>query len=64
MWMTFRSITADPSVKETKLKPGTVKRILGYSHKYRSYLFFYLATVVIDAFLIVSTLALFPRMQS
>ena len=55
MWMTFRSITADPSVKEAKLKPGTVKRILGYSHKYRSYLFFYLATVVIDAFLIVST---------
>ena len=53
--MTFRSITADPSVKEAKLKPGTVKRILGYSHKYRSYLFFYLATVVIDAFLIVST---------
>jgi ATP-binding cassette subfamily B protein len=55
MWMTFRSITADPSVKETKLKPGTVKRILGYSDRYRGYLFFYLATVVIDAFLIVST---------
>ena len=55
MWTTFRSITADPSVKEAKLKPGTIKRILGYSHKYRGYLFFYLATVVIDAFLIVST---------
>jgi len=55
MWMTFRSITADPSVKETKLKPGTVKRILGYAQNYRSYLFFFLATVVIDAFLIVST---------
>ncbi len=53
--MTFRSITADPSVKETKLKPGTVKRILGYAQKYRSYLVFFLATVVADAFLIVST---------
>ena len=53
--MTFRSITADPSVKETKLKPGTVKRILSYAQKYRSYLVFFLATVVVDAFLIVST---------
>ncbi len=53
--MTFRSITADPSVKEQKLKPGTVKRILGYAKPYRSYLIFFLATVVIDAFLIVST---------
>ena len=53
--MTFRSITADPSVKEIKLKPGTVKRILGYAQKYRSYLVFFLATVVADAFLIVST---------
>ena len=53
--MTFRSITADPSVREQKLKPGTVKRILGYAKPYRSYLIFFLATVVIDAFLIVST---------
>ncbi len=53
--MTFRSITADPSVKEQKLKPGTVKRILGYAIPYRTYLAFFLATVVIDAFLIVST---------
>jgi ATP-binding cassette subfamily B protein len=55
MWMTFRSITADPSVKETKLKPGTVKRILRYGRSYRRYLIFFLATVVVDAFLIVST---------
>ncbi len=55
MWMTFRSITADPSVKEQKLKPGTVKRILGYAIPYRTYLLFFLATVVVDAFLIVST---------
>jgi len=55
MWMTFRSITADPSVKETKLKPGTVKRILSYALPYRRYLIFFLATVVVDAFLIVST---------
>lgn len=55
MWMTFRSITADPSVKQTKLKPGTVKRILSYGRPYRRYLGFFMATVVVDAFLIVST---------
>jgi ATP-binding cassette subfamily B protein len=55
MWMTFRSITADPSVKEAKLKPGTVKRILSYARPYRTYLVFFLATVVVDAFLIIST---------
>jgi ATP-binding cassette subfamily B protein len=55
MWLTFRSITADPSVKERKLKPGTVKRILSYGRPYRRYLIFFLATVVVDAFLIVST---------
>jgi ATP-binding cassette subfamily B protein len=55
MWMTFRSITADPSVKERNLKPGTVKRILSYGRPYRRFLIFFLATVVIDAFLIVST---------
>jgi ATP-binding cassette subfamily B protein len=62
MWMTFRSITADPSVKEAKLKPGTVKRILGYAQNYRSYLFFFLATVVVDAFLIVATPLLLRRL--
>lgn len=53
--MTFRSITADPSVKESKLKPGTVKRILSYGRPYRRYLGFFMATVVVDAFLIVAT---------
>ena len=53
--MTFRSITADPSVKEIKLKPGTVKRIISYGRPYRRFLIFFLATVVVDAFLIVST---------
>lgn len=60
--MTFRSITADPSVKEIKLKPGTVKRILSYGRPYRRFLIFFLATVVVDAFLIVSTPLLLRRL--
>jgi len=55
VWMTHRSMTADPSVKEQKLKPGTVKRIFGFAKPYRAYLGIFLFTVVIDAFLVVAT---------
>lgn len=53
--MTMRSMTADSSVKSQKLKKGTFKRIMGYAAKYRRYISFFLATVVIDAVLIVTT---------
>ena len=53
--MTHRSMTADPSVKEQKLKAGTVKRIFGFAQPYRLYLSIFLFTVVIDAFFIVAT---------
>ena len=55
VWMTHRSMTADPSVKEQKLKPGTVKRIFEFAQPYRAYLAVFLLTVVIDAFLVVAT---------
>ena len=54
-WMTFRSITADPSVKDQKLKAGTIKRIASFANPYRWQIIFFLITVVIDAFLIVAT---------
>ena len=53
--MTHRSMTADPSVKEQKLKPGTVKRIFTFAQPYRKYLSIFLFTVVVDAFLVVAT---------
>ncbi len=53
--MTFRSITADPSVKDQKLKPGTIGRIANFAKPYKWPLVFFLITVVIDAFLIVAT---------
>ena len=55
VWMTHRSMTADPSVKEQKLKAGTVKRIFEFARAYRIYLSIFLATVVVDAFLVVAT---------
>ena len=55
VWMTHRSMTADPSVKEQKLKAGTVKRIFAFAKPYQMYLAVFLFTVVIDAFLVVAT---------
>lgn len=53
--MTFRSMTADPSVKSQKLKPGTIKRIISYGKPYKSQITIFLVTVIIEALLVVST---------
>jgi ATP-binding cassette subfamily B protein len=55
VWMAMRSMTADPSVKSQKLKPGTFTRIVGYAKPYKTLIAFFLVTVVIDAVLIIST---------
>jgi len=61
-WMTHRSMTADPSVKEQKLKPGTVKRIFSFARPYRTNIIIYLGTVVVDAALVVATPLLLKRL--
>ena len=61
-WMSFRSLTADQSVKNQKLKPGTLKRIADFAIQYKVLLAFFLITVVIDAFLIVATPLLLRRL--
>jgi ATP-binding cassette subfamily B protein len=48
-------MTADPSVKNQKLKPGSIERIFSFAQPYRLYLTIFLITVVIDAFLVVAT---------
>ncbi len=55
VWMTFRYMTADPSVKSQKLKPGTIKRIISYGRPYKSQITIFLITVVIEALLVVSS---------
>ena len=62
VWMSHRSMTADQSVKEVKLKPGTVKRILDFAKPYRKGIFIFLSTVVVDAALIVTTPLLLLRL--
>jgi ATP-binding cassette subfamily B protein len=48
-------MTADPSVKNQKLKPGSIERIFSFAQPYRLYLTIFLITVVIDAFLVIAT---------
>ena len=55
-------MTADPSVKEQKLKPGTVKRIFTFAKPYRTSIFIFLGTVIIDAALIIATPLLLMRL--
>ncbi len=54
-WMSFRSLTADQSVKNQKLKAGTLRRIAAFAKPYKVALILFLLTVVIDAFLVVAT---------
>ena len=60
--MTHRSMTADPSVKEQKLKPGTVRRIFSFAEPYKRSIIFFLITVVLDAVLVVATPLLLRRL--
>lgn len=61
-WMSFRSLTADQSVKNQKLKPGTFRRIVGFAAPYKVSLSFFTITVVIDAFLIIATPLLLKKL--
>lgn len=47
-------MTADPSVKSQKLKPGTIKRIASYGAPYKKQIAVFLVTVIIEAALVVS----------
>jgi ATP-binding cassette subfamily B protein len=60
--MSFRSLTADQSVKNQKLRPGTLTRIASFAVPYKASLTLFLITVVIDAFLIVATPLLLRRL--
>lgn len=62
MWMSFRSLTADASVKDQRLKAGTVKRIASYAAPYRTALIFFLLTVVVDAVLVITSPLLLKRL--
>jgi len=53
--MAMRSLTRDASVKDLKLRSGTVKRIWKFAKPFKLYLFFFLITIVIDSLLTVAS---------
>jgi len=61
-WMAMRSLTQDQSVKNQKLKSGTVRRILSFAVPHKVTLTFFLITVVIDSSLVVATPLLLRRL--
>ena len=55
MWMSYRALTQDNSVKDKKLTKGTLKRIGSFATPYRSSIVIYLSTVVVESILIIIT---------
>ena len=55
------SFRQDPSITRQKLKPGTVRRIVGYAKPYKLYLSLFLAATILDALItVVNPLRWFP----
>ncbi len=55
-------MTQDQSVKNIKLQPGTLKRIVSFASPYRTQVIFFLITVIIDAVLVITTPLLLSRL--
>ena len=58
----MRALTSDQSVKDAKLKPGTLKRILKYAIPYRTLFVFFFLALVVDAVLTIATPLLLKRL--
>lgn len=54
-WQLMRSLTHDSGVTQTKLTPGTTRRVLSYATPYAAAIAAFLTLVVIDAVLVVAT---------
>ena len=61
VWMAYRSMTRDRSVKGTKVGWELVLRILGYARPYRAYVWMFLITLVFASLLSVAQPLLFRR---
>ena len=54
-WMALRTLSSDQSVKDAKLKPGTLKRIASYAYPYRSKFILFFFALILDAVLTIAT---------
>ncbi|MFM1757889.1 MAG: hypothetical protein RL193_466 [Actinomycetota bacterium] len=60
--MAMRALTSDQSVKDAKLKPGTLKRIAKYAIPYRRIFILFFFALVVDAALTIATPLLLKRL--
>lgn len=60
-WGTLRSLSRDSSVKDSKLAPGTFKRVVSYASPYHRTIVFFVAVLVVESILIVAQPLLFRR---
>jgi ATP-binding cassette, subfamily B, bacterial len=60
-WSVMHSFRQDSTVKQQKLKPGTVRRIVSFARPYNRQIGWFLVLVVIDAVLVVATPLIFAR---
>jgi len=54
-WQAIHSLSKDASVRSKELAPGTARRVLAYARPYRGLITGFLALVVVDAALVVTT---------
>ena len=60
-WTTYRSYTADQSVKDRSIQRGTTRRILGYARPYRTLVSLFIVILIINSLLVVAQPLLFRR---
>ena len=48
-WMMMRSLSRDSSVADKKLAPGTYRRVMAYSRRYRASIIAFVLLVMVDA---------------
>lgn len=61
-WMALRTLSSDQSVKNAKLKPGTLKRIIKYAKPYKSKFALFFIALILDSVLTVATPLLLKRL--
>ena len=61
-WMALRTLSSDQSVKNAKLKPGTLKRIIKYAYPYRTKFVLFFIALILDSLLTVATPLLLKRL--
>ena len=60
-WAVMHSFRQDSSVKQQKLKPGTVRRIVSFARPYWRQISWFLVLVIVDAGLVVALPLIFAR---